>query len=75
VLAVLVSVITISGEIDSHTIVGGTRLSTLANGVLAFTASPFAVALQPSDLMITYGVIYVVGFFLFAMWSFSRRDL
>jgi len=116
----------------SLTIAGGTRLSTLANGVLAFTlyaiafmggwveqigalfrneaavdigiitslimpseilwkkaltlfqpsmasmpfsAGPFAVASQPSDLMVTYGVLYMVGFVLFAMWSFSRRDL
>lgn len=116
----------------SLTIAGGTRLSTLANGVLAFTlyaiafmggwieqigalfrneaavdigiitslimpseilwkkaltlfqptmasmpytAGPFAVASQPSDLMITYGLLYMVAFLLFAMWSFSRRDL
>jgi ABC-type transport system involved in multi-copper enzyme maturation permease subunit len=116
----------------SLTIAGGTRLSTLANGVLAFTlyaiafmggwieqigalfrneaavdigimtslimpseilwkkaltlfqptmasmpfsAGPFAVASQPSDLMITYGLIYMLAFLLFAMWSFSRRDL
>jgi ABC-type transport system involved in multi-copper enzyme maturation permease subunit len=116
----------------SLTIAGGTRLSTLANGVLAFTlyaiafmggwieqigalfrneaavdigivtslimpseilwkkaltlfqptmasmpfsAGPFAVASQPSDLMVAYGVIYMVAFLLFAMWSFSRRDL
>lgn len=116
----------------SITVAGGTRLSTLANGVLAFTlyaiafmggwveqigalfrneaavdigiitslimpteilwkkaltlflptmanmpfsAGPFAVASQPSDLMVTYGVIYMIGFLLFAMWSFSRRDL
>jgi ABC-type transport system involved in multi-copper enzyme maturation permease subunit len=116
----------------SITIAGGTRLSTLANGVLAFTlyaiafmggwveqigalfrneaavdigivtslimpseilwkkaltlfqpsmasmpltAGPFAVASQPSDLMVAYGVIYMVGLLLLAMWSFSRRDL
>ena len=116
----------------SISIAGGTRLSTLANGVLAFTlfaiafmggwveqigamfrneaavdigivtslimpseilwkkaltlfqpsmanmpfsAGPFAVASQPSDLMITYGIIYMVALLLFAMWSFSRRDL
>ena len=116
----------------SLTIAGGTRLSTLANGVLAFTlyaiafmggwieqigamfrneaavdigivtslimpseilwkkaltlfqpsmasmpysAGPFAVASQPSDLMITYGLIYMLAFLLFAMWSFTRRDL
>lgn len=116
----------------SLTIAGGTRLSTLANGVLAFTlyaiafmggwveqigalfrneaavdigivtslimpseilwkkaltlfqptmasmpfsAGPFAVASQPSDLMVMYGVVYTIGLLLFAMWSFSRRDL
>ena len=116
----------------SISIAGGTRLSTLANGVLAFTlfaiafmggwveqigalfrneaavdvgiitslimpseilwkkaltlfqpsmanmpfsAGPFAVASQPSDLMIGYGVVYMAGLLLFAMWSFSRRDL
>lgn len=116
----------------SISIAGGTRLSTLANGVLAFTlfaiafmggwveqigalfrneaavdigivtslimpseilwkkaltlfqpsianmpfsAGPFAVASQPSDLMVTYGVLYMVGLLIFAMWSFSRRDL
>ena len=116
----------------SISIAGGTRLSTLANGVLAFTlfaiafmggwveqigalfrneaavdigivtslimpseilwkkaltlfqptmanmpfsAGPFAVASQPSDLMVVYGVVYTVVLLLFAMWSFSRRDL
>jgi Cu-processing system permease protein len=116
----------------SISIAGGTRLSTLANGVLAFTlfaiafmggwveqigalfrneaavdlgiitslimpseilwkkaltlfhpsmanmpfsAGPFAVASQPSDLMVAYGVFYMVLLLLFAMWSFSRRDL
>ena len=116
----------------SITIAGGTRLSTLANGVLAFTlyaiaflggwveqigalfrneaavdigiitslimpteilwkkaqtlfqpqltsnpytAGPFAVASQPSDLMITYGILYMLFFLIFAMWSFSTRDL
>ena len=116
----------------SLTIAGGTRLSTLANGVLAFTlyaiaflggwveqigalfrneaavnigiftsllmpseilwkkalsvfqpqlanmpfsAGPFAVSSQPSDLMIVYGVLYMFFFLGFAMWSFSTRDL
>lgn len=116
----------------SISIAGGTRLSTLANGVLAFTlfaiafmggwveqigalfrneaavdigivtslimpseilwkkaltlfqpslanmpfsAGPFAVASQPSDLMIVYGVVYTAVLLLLAMWSFSRRDL
>jgi len=114
------------------TIAGGTRLSTLANGVLAFTlyaiaflggwveqigalfrneaavdigiitslimpteilwkkaqtlfqpqltanpytAGPFAVASQPSDLMIIYGMLYMLFFLVIAMWSFTRRDL
>lgn len=116
----------------SLTIAGGTRLSTLANGVLAFTlyaiafmggwieqigalfrneaavdigivtslimpseilwkkaltlfqptmasmpytAGPFAVVSQPSDLMVAYGLLYMLAFLFFAMWSFSRRDL
>ncbi len=116
----------------SITIAGGTRLSTLANGVLAFTlyaiaflggwveqigalfrneaavdigiltslimpseimwkkaqsifqpqltsnpytAGPFAISSQPSDLMIVYGALYMIFFLLFAMWSFTRRDL
>ena len=116
----------------SITIAGGTRLSTLANGVLAFTlyaiaflggwveqigalfrneaavdigiitslimpseilwkkaqtifqpqltsnpysAGPFAVSSQPSDLMILYGVLYMLFFLIFAMWSFTARDL
>lgn len=116
----------------SLTIAGGTRLSTLANGVLAFMlfgiallggwveqigaifrnetavdlgiltslimpteilwkkalslfqpdftgsfalGGPFAVASQPSDLMIVYGVLYMAGLLGLAMWSFSRRDL
>jgi ABC-type transport system involved in multi-copper enzyme maturation permease subunit len=42
---------------------------------MPFSAGPFAVASQPSDLMVAYGVIYMVAFLLFAMWSFSRRDL
>jgi ABC-type transport system involved in multi-copper enzyme maturation permease subunit len=114
------------------TIAGGTRLSTLANGVFAFTlyaiaflggwveqigalfrneaavdigivtslimpseilwkkaqsifqpqlvstpfaAGPFAISSQPSDLMIAYGIFYLLVFLLFAMWSFSTRDL
>jgi Cu-processing system permease protein len=116
----------------SITIAGGTRLSTLANGVLAFTlyaiaflggwveqfgalfrneaavnigiitslimpteilwkkaqslfqprltsnpytAGPFAIASQPSNLMILYGILYMLFFLAFAMWSFSKRDL
>lgn len=115
------------------TIAGGTRLSTLANGVVAFMlygiaflggwveqigalfrneaavnvgiitslimpadvlwkkavtlfqpstanspfqmAGPFAVASQPSDLMIVYSVGFVLVMLGLALWSFSRRDL
>lgn len=46
---------------------------TMAN--MPFSAGPFAVASQPSDLMIAYGLVYMVGLLVFAMWSFSRRDL
>ena len=42
---------------------------------MPFSAGPFAVASQPSDLMIVYGVVYTAVLLLFAMWSFSRRDL
>ncbi len=116
----------------SITILGGTRLSTLANGVLAFMlfgiaflggwieqigalfenetavnigivtslimpteilwkraitlfqpqfatsaflAGPFAVTSQPSDLMIGYAILYLVGLLLLALYSFSTRDL
>ena len=114
------------------TIAGGTRFSTLANGVFAFTlyaiaflggwveqigalfrneaavdigivtslimpseilwkkaqsifqpqlantplaAGPFAISSQPSDLMIYYGLLYMLFFLIFAMWSFTARDL
>lgn len=116
----------------SLTIAGGTRLSSLTNGVLAFMlygiafvggwveqigallrnetavdigivaslimpseilwkkalilfqpafassptlAGPFAVGSQPSDLMIGYAVLYMMGLLGSALWSFSRRDL
>lgn len=116
----------------SVTIAGGTRLSTLANGVLAFMlygvaflggwveqigalfqneaavnigiitslmmpadilwkkaltlfqpsftgvpvmAGPFAVTSQPSDLMIVYAIAFMLALIVFAVWSFSRRDL
>ena len=116
----------------SITLAGGTRLSTLANGVLAFTlyaiaflggwveqigalfrneaavdigiitslimpseilwkkaqsifqpqltsnpytAGPFAISSQPSDLMIIYGALYMLFFLLLAMWSFTTRDI
>jgi hypothetical protein len=42
---------------------------------MPFTAGPFAVSSQPSDLMIIYGVLYMLFFLGFAMWSFSIRDL
>lgn len=116
----------------SLTIAGGTRLSTLANGVVAFmlygvafiggwveqigallrnetavdigiatslimpsemlwkkalalfqpalannpfNVGPFAVASEPSTLMLLYGGLYVFLMLLFALWSFSIRDL
>lgn len=116
----------------SVTILGGTRLSTLANGVLAFmlygiafiggwveqigailrnetavdigiatslimpteilwkkalslfqpqfvgsafTAGPFAITSQPSDLMIQYAVGYTAVLLLIALYTFSKRDL
>ena len=42
---------------------------------MPFSAGSFSVDSQPGDLMVTYSAIHVVGFLLFAMWSFSRRDL
>ena len=116
----------------SITIAGGTRFSTLANGVLAFMlygiaflggwieqigallrnetavnigiatslimpgeilwkkaltlfqprftntpfmAGPFAVASQPSDLMIVYAFVYMMALLALALVTFSRRDL
>jgi Cu-processing system permease protein len=116
----------------SLTMAGGTRLSTLANGVLAFmmygiafiggwveqigallrnetavdigiftsllmpseilwrkaltlfqprlvgnftSVGPFAIASQPSDLMVSYAVGYAIALLLLALWSFTRRDL
>jgi ABC-type transport system involved in multi-copper enzyme maturation permease subunit len=116
----------------SISLLGGTRLSTLANGALAFMlygvafvggwvetigsllrnetavdlgivaslvmpseilwkkalslfeprtvtgfefAGPFSVGSQPSDAMIVYAFIYMVGLLIVALWSFSRRDL
>ena len=116
----------------SLTLLGGTRLSTLANGVLAFmmvgiafiggwveqigsmlqnetavdigivtslimpteilwrqalallqpritsstfTAGPFVVLSQPSDLMIGYAVAYTAVLLLLSLVAFSRRDL
>ena len=114
------------------TIIGGTRLSTLANGGLAFMlygigfiggwveqigavfrnetavdlgilsslimpvdvlwrhvtllliptqlldqgfAGPFTVVSRPSDVMLVYGVFYVLILLVGAMWSLTRRDL
>jgi ABC-type transport system involved in multi-copper enzyme maturation permease subunit len=114
------------------TIAGGTRLSTLANGVMAFmmygiafiggwveqigamirnetavdigiatslimpseilwkkaltlfdpnltsnalNAGPFGIASQPSNLMIGYAIFYLLLLLVFALVSFSRRDL
>ena len=114
------------------TIAGGTRLSTLANGVLAFMlyglafiggwvetigsgfrnetainlgilsslivpiealwrkasvvfepsmlgdftrGGPFTVASEPSDAMIAYALLYIVGLLGIAVWNFGRRDL
>lgn len=116
----------------SLSIAGGTRLSTLANGVLTFMlfavaflgglveqiggfirneaavnigiltslilpadalwkkalayfqprsfnspimAGPFATTTEPSTLMIVYSLLYMAALLLFALWSFSRRDL
>jgi ABC-type transport system involved in multi-copper enzyme maturation permease subunit len=114
-------------------ILGGTRLSTLANGVLAFMlyglafiggwvetigsfmqnetainigiissllmpiealwrkasvlfqprnvdltgsfAGPFAVGNEPSDAMVVYAIVYVIGLLLLAMRLFGKRDL
>lgn len=116
----------------SLSIAGGTRLSTLANGIMAFMlfgiaflgglveqiggfirneaavnigiitslimpadalwkkalsyfqgdqftspmmAGPFASSTEPSTLMVIYALVYLVALVLFALWSFSRRDL
>jgi len=113
-------------------IVGGTRLSTLANGAMAFMlfgiafvggwveqigaftrneaavnigivtslimpteilwrkasaifepqmvsgfdfVGPFSVASQPSDLMVAYAILYIIGLFVLALRFFSQRDL
>ncbi|HQF69887.1 MAG TPA: ABC transporter permease subunit [Promineifilum sp.] len=40
-----------------------------------FELGPFATITEPSTLMVVYAVIYLVGLLLFALWSFSRRDL
>ncbi len=38
-------------------------------------AGPFAASTEPSTLMVVYSVGYLVALVLFAMWSFSQRDL
>ncbi|UCG26301.1 MAG: ABC transporter permease subunit [Chloroflexota bacterium] len=38
-------------------------------------AGPFSVGSQPSDVMILYAVIYVLGLLALAIWLFSSRDL
>lgn len=40
-----------------------------------FVAGPFTVVSQPSNLMVVYAVIYTAALLLFALWSFTRRDL
>jgi hypothetical protein len=40
-----------------------------------FIAGPFTVVSQPSNLMVVYAVIYTAALLLFALWSFTRRDL
>jgi ABC-type transport system involved in multi-copper enzyme maturation permease subunit len=40
-----------------------------------FELGPFAAITEPSALMVAYAVIYLVALLLFALWSFTRRDL
>ncbi len=40
-----------------------------------FELGPFATITEPSTLMVVYAVIYLVILLIFALWSFSRRDL
>ncbi len=40
-----------------------------------FELGPFAAITEPSDVMVTYAVVYLVALLAFALWSFSRRDL
>jgi hypothetical protein len=42
---------------------------------IEFLAGPFTVVSQPSNLMVIYAVVYTVILLLFALWSFTRRDL
>jgi len=40
-----------------------------------FELGPFAAITEPSSLMVGYAVVYLVVLLVFALWSFSRRDL
>ncbi len=40
-----------------------------------FELGPFAAITEPSTLMVVYAVVYLVALLLFALRSFSRRDL
>ncbi|WP_374687163.1 ABC transporter permease subunit [Promineifilum sp.] len=40
-----------------------------------FELGPFAAITEPSSLMVVYALLYLTGLILFALWSFSRRDL
>jgi ABC-type transport system involved in multi-copper enzyme maturation permease subunit len=40
-----------------------------------FELGPFAAITEPSSLMVVYAIIYLVALLLFALWSFTRRDL
>jgi len=40
-----------------------------------FELGPFAAITEPSGLMVVYALFYLVVLILFALWSFSRRDL
>ncbi|MGD8585663.1 MAG: ABC transporter permease subunit [Chloroflexota bacterium] len=38
-------------------------------------SNPFSIGSQPSDLMILYAALYVVGLVAFSIWLFAGRDL
>lgn len=40
-----------------------------------FELGPFAAITEPSGLMIVYAVVYLLALLVFAVWSFSRRNL
>ena len=40
-----------------------------------FELGPFAAITEPSTLMVAYAVVYLLALLVFALWSFSRRDL